>query len=140
VDIEKASDVNGPSVSTDHSGLFGPSGATIEAQQMVRRVKTYTIVDSEFNSLAVTTITGSLMFFFASVFISIGIDCLITQMSIAPETQLQSAQTIFFYYGTRIGFSAGAVFFFLTVCFWIFGWSIFRHVKRTSREGKIIGG
>lgn len=116
------------------------SGATIEAQQMVRRVKTYTIVDSEFNSLAATTITASVLFFFASLCISIGVNCLVTRMSVAPDAHLSSGQLAFFYYATRAGFWTGGVFFLLTVVAWIFGWSIFRHVKQTSREGKIISG
>ncbi len=116
------------------------SGATIEAQQMVRRVITYTIVDSEFNSLAATTITASVLFFFASLFISIGVNCLITRMSITPDAHLSLGQDAFFHYAIRAGFWLGGVFFLLTVIAWVFGWSIFRHVKQTSHEGKIISG
>lgn len=115
-------------------------GSTIEAQQMVRRVKTYTIVDSEFNCLAFTTITSSLAFFFASLSISVGIDCLISEMSIAADAHLTAGQIAFFYYATRAAFWTGGVFGLITVGAWRFGWSIFRQVKQTSREGRIITG
>jgi hypothetical protein len=113
-------------------------GGTIEAQQMVRRVKTYTIVDSEFNSLAATTVAATVLLLIASFCLSFAVDCLITQMSISSDAHLNASQIAFFYYAPRAGFYIGSIFFALTVGAWIYGWSIFRHVKRTSREGQII--
>lgn len=120
------------------SGTSG--GSTIEAQQMVRRVKTYTIVDSEFNSLAATTIAANLLLVVATLFFSVGVDCLISKMAISPDVHTSASQDAFFYWLMRLSFGAGTVFFLLTVIAWIFGWSIFYHVKKTSREGKIIAG
>jgi len=132
-----------PSAGTTAEPNAVPAGSPtggFEAQTMVRRVKTYYIVDSEFNSLAATTVTATVLFFFASLFFSVGIDCLITKMSFGADTHLSAGQLAFFHYATNAGFCLGGVFFVLTVGTWIFGWSIFRHVRKTSREGKIISG
>jgi hypothetical protein len=112
-------------------------GATIEAQQMVRRVKTYTILDSEFNSLAATTVVANLFLFLASACISIWADCLISTMATSPNV-LSAQQQTFFEYVPKAALWIGVVFFVLTVCCWVFGYSTFRHIKNTSREGKLI--
>lgn len=107
---------------------------------MVRRVRTYTILDSEFRSLAATTIMANLLLVFATLSFSVGIDCLITKMAINPDVHTSAQQNVLFYWTTRMSFAVAAVFFLLTVAAWIFGWSIFSQVKQTSREGNIIAG
>lgn len=113
-------------------------GSTIEAQQMVRRVKTYTILDSEFMNLAATTLAANLLLFFATMFFSVGIDCLISKMAITTNDPLSTQQIAFFSYTPTISFWIGGIFFALTIACWIFGYSTFRHIKKTSREGKLI--
>ncbi|MGC2494658.1 hypothetical protein [Candidatus Binatus sp.] len=113
-------------------------GSTIEAQQMVRRVKTYTILDSEFNSLAATTLAANLFLFFSTMCFSIGIDCMISKMAITTGDALSPQQSAFFDYVPKASFWVGGIFFLLTVGCWIFGYSTFRNIKKTSREGKLI--
>jgi hypothetical protein len=115
-----------------------PSGGNFEAQTMVRRVKTYTIVDSEFVNLAATTVAANLLLFFSTMFFSVGIDCMISKMAITTDDKLSGQQIAFFTYTPKAAFWLGGIFFALTVICWIFGYSTFRHVKKTSREGKIV--
>ncbi len=115
-----------------------PARASFEHQTMVRRVKTYTIVDSEFSLLTATGVLANVLGFIASIAAAVALDCWISGMAIPPGIQLSDTQQLFFTYGPKIGLIVASAFSVLTVLTWAYGFSVLRNVRKTSREGRVV--
>jgi hypothetical protein len=113
---------------------------SFETQTMVRRMKTYTIVDPELRNLWASTLMTTILLFFATVCLGVAISCLLAPMSIPDGAKLSSQTQTILLYGPRLGFIGGGLFFLLALLAWWFDYSVIRDVRKTSREGRLLAG
>lgn len=113
---------------------------TFEAQTMVRRMKTYTIVEPELRNLWATTLAANILLLFASMSAGFAVSCLTSSATVPDWTKLSEQQQALFYYGPRIGFGTASVLLLMTVGAWILGYWTIRDIRKTSREGRVLAG
>ncbi len=82
---------------------------------MVRRMKTYTIVEPELRNLWATTLAANVLLLFASLCVGFAVSCLTSSAAVSDWSRLTQQQQALFYYGPRVGLLAGGALLLLTI-------------------------